>query len=118
MIIHEKMEEDYLMNTATFLYFICYVPEFYANYVNKNANIYNVFEKIVMLGGTGFALGYAISINNDALIFNYGPIFALDTIALFMRGYYAYKNRYIDVTVRKDDIHIELQHNPLQDIEL
>ena len=62
------MEPEALMNTATTLFFICYIPEFYANYVNKNANWYNVLEKVVMIMGTGFALGYAINIKNDALI--------------------------------------------------
>lgn len=93
------MSTDYLMNTATILYFICYVPEFYANYINKNANTYNVFEKITMLLATGFGLGYSVSINNKALIINYGPLFAFDCIALFMRAYYAYQNRYREVRV-------------------
>ena len=97
------MNSEYLMNIATFFYFICYIPEFYANYTNKNANIYNVFEKVVMLGGTGFGLGYSIQTANHALIINYAPLFALDTIALFMRVYYAYKNRNRDVTVFIDE---------------
>jgi len=122
--MHEKMDEDdFLMNTATCLFFICYIPEFYANYKNKNANIYNVFEKIVMLGGTGFAFGYAVTIKNDALILNYGPLFALDTIALFMRGYYAYKNRHIDVTLHCKENSVgehddQIPHNPLHDIDI
>jgi hypothetical protein len=93
------MKSEALMNTATTLFFICYIPEFYANYINKNANWYNVLEKVVMIMGTGFALGYAVNIQNDALIINYAPLFGLDTIALFMRTYYAYKNRNRDVTI-------------------
>lgn len=103
------MSTDYLMNIATTLYFICYIPEFYANYINKNANIYNVVEKVVMISATGFGLGYSISINNRALIINYAPLFAFDSIALIMRGYYAYKNRERDVRVLIDSenpIHI------------
>jgi hypothetical protein len=116
------MSTDYLMNIATFLYFVCYVPEFYANYLNKNANIYNVFEKVVLLGGTGFSLVYAVSIDNNTLLINYGPLFLLDSIALFMRAYYAYKNRKRDVRViEKEDkwVDIEMQaldmpvHNPI-----
>ena len=38
------MSHDYLINTATAMYIICYVPELYANYKNKNANIYNLPE--------------------------------------------------------------------------
>ena len=33
------MAYDYLMNMATLTFFICYIPELYANYKNKNANI-------------------------------------------------------------------------------
>lgn len=90
----------YLMNTASFLFFVCYIPEFYANYKNKNANVYNLIEKIVMLGATGFALGYSLSIQNESLIINYAPLFGLDAIALSMRFYYVYVNRNTDVAVR------------------
>ena len=93
------MSTDYLMNTATTLFLLCYIPEFYANYINKNANLYNVFEKIGMLTATSFGLSYAISINNDTLISNYAPLVTLDSIALIMRSYYAYKNRNIDVRI-------------------
>lgn len=93
------MSSDYLMNTATVLYLVCYIPEFYANYINKNANLYNVFEKVVMLTATSFGLGYAVTIENQTLISNYGPLVALDSIAFLMRAYYAYKNRHIDVRI-------------------
>ena len=36
-------------------------------------------------------------LNNQALVINYAPLFVLDTIALYMRGYYAFKNRNRDV---------------------
>jgi hypothetical protein len=87
------------MNIASVLYFICYVPEFYANYVNKNANLNNVIEKVIMLIATIFALSYSLKINNQALIINYAPVFTLDVVALSMRSYYAYKNRNRDVKV-------------------
>lgn len=86
------MSYDYLINTATVLYVVCYIPELYANYKNKNANIYNIPEKVVIFIGTSFAFAYAIVLNDNALIINYGPILALDIIALWMRIYYAYKN--------------------------
>ena len=57
----ENDPNEYLMNTASVLFFLCYIPDFYANYKNKNANIYNVFEKLVMLGGTGFGLAYSFT---------------------------------------------------------
>ena len=79
---------EYLINVASALYIICYVPELYANYKNKNANAYNIPEKIVMLTATGFALSYAIVNQDQALMLNYGPIFGLDVIAFLMRMYY------------------------------
>ena len=90
---------EYLMNTASVLYIVCYLPEFYANYENKNANMYNVFEKIIMLVACSCALQYSISINNKALIINYAPALTLDIIALIMRTYYAYNNRNRNVKV-------------------
>ena len=109
------MSHDYLMNIASALFFIYYIPEFYANYVNKNANINNVIEKVVMLIATTFALSYSLKTNNPALIINYGPAFALDIVALSMRSYYAYKNRNIDVKViENDSLSI---HNPIHDVE-
>jgi uncharacterized protein with PQ loop repeat len=84
------MDSDYLMYAATILYLVCYVPELYANYINKNANIYNIPEKIIMLSAASLAFSYSIVTNNNALIINYGPTVALDIIALLMRVYYAY----------------------------
>jgi uncharacterized protein with PQ loop repeat len=86
------MEHDYLMNIATGLYFICYIPELYANYHNKNANIYNLPEKILVFIGTSFALSYSVVNMNTPLIINYAPLMCLDTIAMLMRMYYVYKN--------------------------
>jgi uncharacterized protein with PQ loop repeat len=86
------MEHDYLMNIATALYFICYIPELYANYHNKNANIYNLPEKVVVFIGTSFALSYSVVNMNTPLIINYAPLMCLDTIAMLMRMYYVYKN--------------------------
>ena len=103
---------EYLMNTASVLFFICYVPELYANYKNKNANIYNLPEKVVMLVASGLALSYAILNMDDALITNYAPILSLDIVALGMRGYYVYKShravylKQID-TNTSSEIHIQ-----------
>jgi len=83
------------MNTATGLFFICYIPELYANWKNKNANIYNVPEKIIIVVATGFAFSYSIVTNDPTLISNYAPLLALDIIALLMRVYYMYKNNNI-----------------------
>jgi hypothetical protein len=116
------MSKDYLMYIASIGYFICYVPDFFANVINKNANIYNVYEKFIILISTTFALSYSITINNNALIINYAPVFFLDLISLTMKSYYAYKNRNIDVRVINGKLSFEniLRHdieNPIHDIE-
>ena len=85
------MGYDYLMNTASALFFLCYLPELYANYKNKNANIYNLPEKLVLLAGTTFSLAYAILNEDQSLIINYAPIFAMDILACGMRGYYVWQ---------------------------
>ena len=86
------MSGDYLMYTASAMYIICYVPELYANWKNKNANIYNIPEKVLVLVGTTFALSYSIINKDPALLANYGPLFVLDLTAFCMRFYYVYKN--------------------------
>jgi hypothetical protein len=45
---------------------------------------------------------------------NYGPLFGLDAIALIMRAYYAYTNRYRNVRI----IGEEYIENPLQDLPI
>ncbi len=86
------MEPDYLMNAASVLFLVCYVPELYANYKNKNANLYNLPEKVIMLAGTGLAFAYSVVKDDQALLLNYGPILGLDIIAFLMRLYYAWRN--------------------------
>lgn len=80
------------MNISSAIFFICYIPELYANYKNKNANMYNMPEKVLMLIGSGFALSFAVMKQDIALISNYGPIVGLDCIALLMRLYYVLRN--------------------------
>lgn len=86
------MKYDYLMNISSAIFFVCYIPELYANYKNKNANVYNMPEKFLMLIGSGFALSFAVMNEDIALMSNYGPIVALDFIALLMRLYYVVHN--------------------------
>jgi len=86
-------EYAYLMNTATILYIVCYVPELYANYKNKNANCWNIPEKVVILAGSTFALAYSIMLEDKALLINYAPLFVLDFLAFVMRAYYACKKQ-------------------------
>jgi hypothetical protein len=91
------MEYDYLMNISSAIFFICYIPELYANYKNKNANFYNMPEKVLMVIGSGFALAFAVMKDDIALMSNYGPIVALDLIALLMRLYYVLHNNAVPV---------------------
>jgi uncharacterized protein with PQ loop repeat len=95
------MDHDYLMNTASILFFICYIPELYANWKNKNANIYNIPEKVVIVIASGFAFAYSIVNQDNALILNYGPILALDIIAFAMRLYYVYNNKITNETYKE-----------------
>ena len=81
------------MNISSALFFICYIPELYANWKNQNANVYNMPEKVIMLVGSCFAFSFALMNEDIALISNYGPIMTLDMIALVMRLYYVIKNR-------------------------
>lgn len=97
------MTQEYLMYTASILYTMCYIPDLASTYRNKNANIYNVPEKMFMLIGTSFALSYAVAIGNRTLIINYMPSIVLDTVALLLRSYYAYNNRNIDVSVKMEN---------------
>lgn len=112
------MNPDYLMNIASILFSVCYIPEFYANYVNKNANTYNVLEKVIMLAGTSFGFSYSLHIHNKNLIANYTALITLDIIALSMRSYYAYKNRNRDVRVIENEKCIHDIENPIHDIQV
>jgi len=87
------MTASYLMYTASVLYVMCYIPELYANYKNKNANEYNVPEKVFILVATCLAFSYAVINENTELTANYGPLLALDTAAFAMRVYYMWLNR-------------------------
>jgi uncharacterized protein with PQ loop repeat len=82
------MSYDYLMLTASVCFYLGYFPDLYANWKNKNANIYNLPEKLVFLIGTCFATAYSIQTQNNALIINYVPILCLDIMVLLMRVYY------------------------------
>jgi hypothetical protein len=81
------------MNICTACYLICYVPDLYGNWKNKNANCWNIPEKVLIFIGTGFALAYSILVNDQALIVNFTPLFILDGASLGLRSYYACLNR-------------------------
>jgi hypothetical protein len=97
------------MNISTIVFFICYIPELYANYKNRNANIYNIPEKILMVMGSAFALSYALMNSDVALITNYGPILTLDIVALLMRAYYVYINDNRDIILIERSLSIAEQ---------
>ena len=106
------MAYDFLMNTASALFFICYVPELYANWKNQNANFYNMPEKALILLASSFALAYAILNNDVSLMSNYGPILTLDIIAFLMRLYYVIKTKNEATLVASSD------STPIAEIEL
>lgn len=112
------MDDEVLMYCASALYFVCYFPELYANYVNKNANVYNMPEKIIMLIASSLGLTYAIKTKNVALMTNYGPLITFDTIALLMRLYYAYNNKSNKTNKMLTKITIEDELNIEERIEL
>jgi uncharacterized protein with PQ loop repeat len=111
-----EFHTNYLMNIASILYFLCYIPEAYANIHNKNANQYNIPEKVIMLCGTCFALSYAIIKKNSALIFNYAPLMSLDFAMLIIRLYYAYyykENNNLELLETNDMGHEHYIQNPV-----
>jgi uncharacterized protein with PQ loop repeat len=105
------MAYDFLMNTASALFFVCYIPELYANWKNQNANFYNMPEKALILLASSFALTYAILNNDMSLITNYGPILTLDIIAFLMRLYYVIKSKNEPILIPSSD------SSPTADIE-
>ena len=105
------MAYDFLMNTASALFFICYIPELYANWINKNANFYNMPEKALILLASAFALAYAIVNEDVSLITNYGPILGLDIIAFLMRLYYVFQNKPISLDAPAP-LDLEIQEEP------
>ena len=98
------MNADYLMYSATFLYLSCYLPELYGNYKNKNANIYNIPEKVIMLTATSCGLSYALINQKLPLILNYGPMIVLDIFALLMRIYYTHINNNNNNNIKESKI--------------
>ena len=116
-----EIPPNYLMNIASLLFFLCYIPEAYANIRNKNANAYNIPEKIIMLCGTGFALSYAITIKDTSLMLNYAPLMSLDCIMLSIRIYYAYfyKEKMLEIQQHLECTMIEDTEipNPIHNIE-
>lgn len=82
------MNLEYLMYLSSIFYFIGYLPDIYANWINKNANIYNLPERILFLIGTCLAVTYSVKINDNTLIITYVPLLAVDMFTLVMRIYY------------------------------
>jgi len=82
------MNLEYLMYLSSIFYFIGYLPDIYANWINKNANIYNLPERILFLIGTCLAVTYSVKINDNTLIITYVPLLAVDIFTLVMRIYY------------------------------
>ena len=88
------MMDDFIMYTATALYFICYAPSVYADFRNKNANVYNVPEKIISLCATTLGFVYSYRIQNIPLMVNYGPHLLMETVTLLFKIQYVQQNCY------------------------
>ena len=88
------MNANYFMYCATGLYLISTVPDIYANYKNKNANLYNLLDKSLLLIACGLGLTYGIVTSNIPIIINYTPSLFLDSFALSLRIYYASQNKF------------------------
>ena len=99
------MPNQYLMYIATGFYLFCYVPELYANYINKNANIYNLPEKILLLFGSIFAFSYSLQLGDISIITNYSLALFIDIIAIIMRSYYVILNRKQNLTITHHSLH-------------
>ncbi len=110
---------DYLMNICTFCYLVCYVPDLYANYKNKNANIWNIPEKVLIFIGTGFALAFAVVTEDKALLTNFAPLFVLDGASMGMRSYYALRNRqrqrYLEMSPQDSNVSTQDSSGPQPD---
>jgi hypothetical protein len=77
--------------------------------------MWNVPEKVLILLGTGFALTYGVLINDTAIIINYAPLFALDTISMLMRMYYAYINLRAQRHIQLEDAKSSVEVSSTQD---
>ena len=86
------MVGNYLMYSATAIYLSVYIPTFYAEFKNRNANIYNLPERIFLIIGSLFGLSYSILNNNTELIVNYTPHLMLEIIILCIKIRFAHQN--------------------------
>jgi hypothetical protein len=86
------MDDDYLMYTATALYFSCYFPIVYADMKNKNANLHNLPERILSLMAGLFAILYAVRIDSTPLKVNYIPHVIIESVVLGIKIIYVYRN--------------------------
>jgi uncharacterized protein with PQ loop repeat len=103
------MPNEIIMYTASGFFFVCYLPELYANYKNKNANFYNIPEKVLLLVGSTLAFYYAIELGNTSIIVNYSLSLGIDIIALSMRLYYAIQNYKQNLNILPDNDANKLQ---------
>lgn len=82
------------MFAASALYFVCYAPIVYADWKNKNANVYNLPERFISLAATTLGFVYSLRIKNISLLTNYGTHLVMETLTLFFKVYYVSKNRF------------------------
>ena len=87
-----ELPDDYLMYTATALYFSCYVPILYADVKNRNANLNNLPERVLSLIAGMFAVIYSTRIHSIPLMVNYIPHVILESFVLVIKIVYVYHN--------------------------
>jgi len=92
--LYKTMQDEDLMFAASALYFVCYAPIVYADWKNKNANAYNLPERLISLAATTLAFVYSLRIQNISLLTNYGPHLVMETLTLLFKVYYVSKNRF------------------------
>ena len=107
---------NYLMYSATAIYLAVYIPTFYAEFKNRNANIYNLPERIFSIIACLFGLSYSIVNHNTELIVNYTPHLILELIILCVKIRFAHKNGWIykmkfDKEMNTDDIEMGTTKN-------
>ena len=96
---------EYVLYAATFLYVSATLPDIYATYKNKNANIYNLFDKCILLAAGSLGMTFGILTKNTPIIINYAPSVFLDILSLSLRIYYASKNGFEVEPVNQADNH-------------
>ena len=83
---------DFLLYMATALFLSCSIPTIFADIKNKNCNIYNLPECMLVIVACALGIAYGMSIQNMAVVISYSPSICIETVVLCVKTYYAYQN--------------------------